>query len=630
MLTSNPHWRRATTTLGSAYFIFLFLLSPLKVATMVGECAGMDDPSSLDWIFSTWPSFLAPVWVGGGLLLVLTYARLPPLAIWRRDLPLLLPAWALVLASLVGWVATTETDEAQFFFFHVLSVACLVLALWLHLQARPESKPWLLTAILVSSLWITFSGWHQYFWGFAETREFIAQQAAANHTQLSTALKIRLSQDRVFASFAVPNSYAGHLLLVIPLALVLLTRWGRLLQPPALGRVFAVLLALCLLAASGAAFYWTGSRAALLALGAMCMLLALAFAVRARSLVRRHRVLFGAAALLALMAVSTAFVHETRRRSQTNAVSSASFRLAYYDDALLTFAMHPLTGAGLGEFLSYHLLYKPQWLDEEARLVHNTMLQFLAECGIVGGVAALLFCGQGAWILWALWRRRWPASEWWLCLALFLGLFAWQFHSQLDLNFHVPASAWLAACVPLLLVDWEQLPPVLSAKKIPAWCLSMLIFAVALLCLWPITRIPGEIAYTREQQLASTQVPAAELASVAVDAAALLPHSPYPWWTLADFAQKQGDFMLAEQAARRAMALVPRRSQSYNKLAWALAGQQKWAAAVAAMNQAIACTPTNKAYKQERRDLIPRSTSLPVSAPSFPSSIAPLGAHGTP
>ena len=193
-----------------------------------------------------------------------------------------------------------------------------------------------------------------------------------------------------------PNDLAMNMVTFLPLAAMIAISKGR-----SVPRVMAALIA----ALMAATVLFTKSRAGLLGLGAVVVILILEG--------RKLRPGLGVAALVTSLAVLPFMPNWfwTRVGSITNAEQDESgSRQARKDlmwEGWQTFLEHPLTGVGAGQFKNYN----PPDRLEPWRETHNVVLQVAAELGVFGLLVFLLLVWQaGAALLWT--RRMFaPASR---------------------------------------------------------------------------------------------------------------------------------------------------------------------------------------------------------------------------
>ncbi|NLF17979.1 MAG: O-antigen ligase family protein, partial [Lentisphaerae bacterium] len=458
------------------YLCILAVLGPLKFGSIIGPSEIALFPADLlEWVFGSWPAFLLGPLAGLGLGAALW---LCPGSLGRHPARLALAAWgALLVSCLPGLLRTGEWDIAVTFVLYLAGVCAYLAAVLLVTGVDPGFRRALLAAIVTGTLLSGLAGWHQRLWGFEAMRRYAEAQMRETGQPWSAAMQGKLEQRRVYRPFFHPNSYAAHLVLTGPLALLALWRAGRRVEPRRLSQPLFVALGVVVV---GGALLLSGSRAAQLAVGA-----GLGLAILGCRGLRRWRwpLLLGAILLGgALMAAVNA----------GRDLLSASARFDYYRAALVMFLERPLTGVGLGEFLSAYLQIKPAGA-EETRAAHNLILEMLSQAGLWGGLAALGCVLVPFWLS----LSRPPAgaaegsSDEGLRLAGVAGLGAWVAHAMLDFNLQIPPTVMLAAVVPVLC------RPLPAAVLPPGRSERLLLVFLAVLATAGFWRVPGEWRFRR-------------------------------------------------------------------------------------------------------------------------------------
>jgi O-antigen ligase len=177
--------------------------------------------------------------------------------------------------------------------------------------------------------------------------------------------------------FANPNELAYSLIVLIPLAAVLASGLS----------VFSRLALLGIVAVYMAAIFVTFSRGGMVGLAVVGGL----YGWRKRSVWIRGLLL-----LVAVAGMVAASRYWSRSEDFTHLGGDVSFRqrLATSAVGLAIFADHPLSGVGLGCSVIAWPLYAPKDLYSRTALVtHNSVIQPLAETGILGFITYALFIG---------------------------------------------------------------------------------------------------------------------------------------------------------------------------------------------------------------------------------------------
>ncbi len=209
------------------------------------------------------------------------------------------------------------------------------------------------------------------------------------------ALLQRTRSKRVFATFALPNSLAGFLLIVIPPSVALLVLARRLPARIVLGAsVLAMLLG----------FFLTFSKGGWLA-GALVLLLF--FLTQGWGWLKRHWVAAGAVVLAAVLAFSAGVLSSPTLRGRIVSMrrelaGSARVRTQYWTAGLPMWGTRPVLGVGPGNYANHYMIHKSV-AAEEVKSAHNDYLQILAECG---PFALIGYAGFWLLVLWGSLRHR--------------------------------------------------------------------------------------------------------------------------------------------------------------------------------------------------------------------------------
>jgi len=203
-------------------------------------------------------------------------------------------------------------------------------------------------------------------------------QLAVPEDLASTAGQYRLFGSDVFGSFGNPNSLAAYLLVGLGLlaGFFMQRETASSLQKKdaqhehAMVVVFAILM--------GAALFWTHSKGAWVACGALVW-----FGVMHATIQRKpeRRKLLVAATLVGVLAMT--LVLALGYFDVLPMPDSLRVRFDYWRATVAMIAAHPLDGVGLGGFFEHYPYYKVP-LGTETRDAHNDYLHFLAELGVLG------------------------------------------------------------------------------------------------------------------------------------------------------------------------------------------------------------------------------------------------------
>ena len=164
-----------------------------------------------------------------------------------------------------------------------------------------------------------------------------------------------------------------------------------------------------------------------------------AAAVSAGGQVRRSARIVRTVAVMVVFAAAVVGIKPVVERfTEQNIAQDARF--GYYANTLKYLHAFP-AGTGLRTFVQaypmFEARYEPGLLDH----AHNDYLEVLAESGIVGGGALILFAVTGVTWIFLRWLRRRDPLVRGIALGALLGVIALLLHSFTDFNLRIPANA---------------------------------------------------------------------------------------------------------------------------------------------------------------------------------------------
>jgi hypothetical protein len=293
----------------------------------------------------------------------------------------------------VAWLGTWEWVVFSLAFYMVRRLA-----------AWPGTSHGLLAALLASATMLSGYAAYQRFVEIPEQAnksraELQADMAAEGFAHATDdyyweELEQRARSPNVFATFAHPNSFAGFLGLLLPVALVYTIAARRTGGWDAL--TFLLIFCTALIAA---ALWWTHSRGALLA----TLLVAAAVIVWAarRSLtLRRFQIVAGLGGLALALAVIGYVGMQEKTVGKAAPGVSASIRLGYWTATWKMIRDQPWWGVGPGNFGRHYPAYMTPSDYEDIQNPHNFLLELWANCGFFAMLALLLvfvLCLRRAW-----------------------------------------------------------------------------------------------------------------------------------------------------------------------------------------------------------------------------------------
>lgn len=212
---------------------------------------------------------------------------------------------------------------------------------------------------------------------------------------------------RAYGTFGQPNPFAGYLNTVVPVAVgLVLARWRF---GDAVDRRLAALAVLAL-ALGGPALVMSMSRGAWLglAVGLLVMLVAAGHVGRRALAVGGFGILLvvfaGSLDLLPptlvariITAVESFGIFDARTVLLTNENFAVVDRMAHWQAAWEMYRAYPVFGVGPGQYPTFYPEFRlPLWPDPKVH-AHNFYLQTLAELGMVGALALLVFVLAVGW-----------------------------------------------------------------------------------------------------------------------------------------------------------------------------------------------------------------------------------------
>lgn len=381
---------------------------------------------------------------------------------WLWILPLIWFGWQVLAAG--QSVEQNLTTAAMKHFF--TCIACYFLG-WV-LFRRQRARMVIFCLVVAGFLYAIWTGFAQKYGELEATREFYQKayrgeldpevQRAFNTPEFRQIFEApdfqkRIQSDRVYGTVMYPNTFAGAILLLLPVSLALL----RFLCRNASFVVRATLVG-SLAYIGGACLVWSGSKAGWLIAMALIGLSAFHWLRRwqaepaaatphrsarpatkqgepIRQPAMNKRAVIGiSVGLLAIGLAGFLFKYSDYFRRGAPSVGA---RFSYWNVALQIAIARPVFGTGPGTFsIPHRQLKAPE--AEMARLTHNDYLEQASDSGWVGLIS------YTAWIFGALifvYRRGFPNE---LTFCLWLGCVGFALQSFVEFGLYVPALAWPA------------------------------------------------------------------------------------------------------------------------------------------------------------------------------------------
>jgi O-antigen ligase len=414
----------------------------------------------LEWAYNVWPNEIAMMIILAAFALYIFSACLSKeifLRFNRMDI-----IFILFLLSVVPSLFFSQTKNISLnFFFLFLSFYLYYFTLNQHMSV-PGRRNILFFVFLVSFIAVMLQGVYQFFYGIDETIEFIKKTSTELMKDID--FKSRILSRKVFSTFIYPNTFAGYLVLALPVSMsVLFSRNRKELKGFILSLFFITTLSFAYLFSIGKqdligpAFLWAAAYPVTgifclfktMSEGGMISILLAFLAVGMLLLFFRKKYLMNAVIIFA-MAVSLflawRFIPSAAKTEMSEKLrKSYTVREQYYRAAYLMVGESPLFGSGLGSFGVRYSGYKlPE--AEETQMTHNIFLQMFIESGALSALFLLaFFVGL---IVHAFQKARAKKEDSGNILpvayAFYLVGFAGAFlHNMMDFDFYVPSYGFM-------------------------------------------------------------------------------------------------------------------------------------------------------------------------------------------
>lgn len=562
-MTSNKPLEFIRTAIAVLAIFTLFIL-PVKFGLMVAmpETSGFYPGGLFNWMIITWPVTVFPV--VSGCLLVLALIFYPPAWNTAREAFITAILWGIVACTaMIGLLNASVLDFGLMEIVHLAGVAAFAATVWLILANCPEMKMWFLYAILVGTLVTLYISLEQYFVGFAETREFVAEQVKRTGMEMHEDMQMIMSQNRIYGPFGICNSLAAHLLLTVPLGAVLLWNLAGRVEPP---KVSQCIFVPPFVLVSAFVLYGTWSRAAILAVIAGVVLFTLLLPIA-----RKFKLAIIICGVLTVIGGALAIKYSYR------GFSSIMVRFDYILRSAEMFAKHPFAGTGWGDFFHDYMQTKTILSKEAPHTPHNIIMAFASQTGIVGLIA---ICAAMCYPVWRGARKfkkpilkliQQPETM------IILGFLAWACHALADINLQIPGTLATAAAMLVILTLPGNKPDKKAKINVPwraVWSIAALVFAAFTIYGGVfLTRVDMRFAelsdlcdVRRKTQEEYMKVSQSEVIDKLKKCNELAPYSPYPWKAAGDFMLSRGYIDMAEDLINQALKRSPQSPSLYFRL----------------------------------------------------------------
>ena len=577
--------RRILKNAAGSFIVLLAFLLPVKFGSLavMPEAAGFFPGDFFSWAIINWPSSSFGIFSGLALLAALVSFGVPDFST-QRGVTALLWCFALPFAGWIGAVNSSASFYAAGEISHLLSISAFCGAVWLMLANDPEGiwKKRLTAGLSFGVLLLCFSGLRQYFFGFAEMKEFIAAQQAKG-IAVSGVMLAKVADTRVYGAMVSANILAGFLMLTAPLSVVVFSRLGKHFEPEKI----SVRLFICvMLIPAVAVFLMTKTRAAFL-----CALITVMIYFFTLKFSKKLKLLFAAVILCAVIGGGV-YIKVAGR-----GFGSFTERVDYMRTTAIMLPEKPLAGHGWGGFFYRHMKEKTTSTDESAHDPHNIFASFILHAGIPAG---LLASAVFLFPLCVLFRRRkaFSLEE----KAVFWGSVAFTLHCCCDINMQVPACLAGAGMLFITAVPDEKikLPAAHFAAK------TFLFVFLALLGVFSLCRnqrcLEGDAAFTHFFDLLHTpqggipDEPAIIRAWQKLEK--LRKDHPFACNMLGDYFMAKGEVFRAEQLYKESLKRDPLRPAVYMRLADIALKRFEFDKAEELRKKAHSLFPTHPKYKK--------------------------------
>ena len=361
------------------------------------------------------------------------------------------------LAILPSFYSTINAHRSLELFGLFFGFACLFFYLNVAIPSRLQILQAIFFLCLVAFA-VNLYCIYQYFIGLSKLKSLLAHTESMD-PGFKSALLTRVSSGRVFGNFALPNSLAGFVCMMLPLQLFLAYSACSSSNPvcTAEWRNSEVLLkrisqnsfirfALILQVALGlVVLILTQSFG-----GWLCLLVSLAFL--SRYWIKQQKISLRAV-LLPLIVTSLAigawifWVSKRRGFGLLNFSiyeNPITLRWLNFKVALSIFRDFPWSGVGLENYGTINPVYQ-QSVVNVTQYTHNTFLQLLSECGIpflvFSLIVAILLVQD--WLRLRRAKQSDPEQPGLLQISLLVSLSAWLVHNLIDINLYFPSLGGL-------------------------------------------------------------------------------------------------------------------------------------------------------------------------------------------
>ena len=485
----------------------------------------------------------------------------------------------LAFSSLAGFIKATCLDFPMQECLYIFGLSAFSIVMFILIMKDESASFLILKAITISTLIITFYGIYQYVSGFENTREYVTDLLSKKDILLPEEVKIRLSNNFIFSTFTISNSFAAHLILTAPVCIYMLF-YPNFLKNKMIHYISVSVTVLLILTA----LLLSGSRGAILSFASAVVILFILLNMK-----NKKSIFIASFALL----ITTIIIFLVPKDS-----GSIFIRLDYFQAGIVLLKNNLFTGAGWGEFFHSYTYLKKFLTPEAPHDPHNFIISMGSQAGITAAITALLIIVVPISLVlkklnkFSL-REKFKTLE----FPILLGITAWYIHSFMDINFQIPGTTATAI---ILLIIMTKSDDQFSYKKFFPIILRTIFLLIALAVIIPgIYRFRSEyyisklsnICYPQFSSEKSTNVSTKEAEKLLKTTVKAAPYSPFPWAIFGDYAKSNNMNKQAELCFTNAIRLSPGRANLYYNLAIIRLGNREKGYAIENMGMAAKLFP---------------------------------------
>ena len=580
------------SSFNTVIMVLIWFLLPLKYGGSINPTDKSTWNDSLfSWISGDWPAFTFPLPCALLLILIILNRRGFRIKTLSFTLAMVFPGILILIASVIGWINTTEKDVAYLFSAQILAVVVLVAVTIIHIHVHSSARKYILIAICVGFFTSSALVWNQKYFLYPAIQEELEIRLEQGEEINLDALRILKTKKRYGGSFPYVNHFGAHLILLLPLSTLLAWKARRFFQQSKLNGPLLSFITLTFLMGT---LYISGSLAPVILMALIGIFLVL-FKIKKSFYLKGNFSFTEIKYLLPFFLILFFLVIPFQDNLiPKDKLSSLHYRYGTWDRAIQIFKENPLIGSGMGEFYNQNLQKMPA-NSEITRFAHNLFLSFLSQCGIFGGIASFTMLLFPIFLVYLVRRRKLKVHSNSIFIAVSAGSIAWSLHSLLNYNIQVPATVSTFLILPSLGLsvqkDYTRIP---FKNFLPIGLISIFLIGI---CLLPFKRFEGEKHYRILENLIKNGAPEKLIYASGEKASEMLPDSPYPPSKIAHVAIQEKQYEFAVIQLKESIKRTPHRSSYYAWLAHVYARMGKIDEAFASIKEALYWNPNNKNSK---------------------------------